>query len=71
MEHVTAAGLSCTEPECACAAIYSGPLAVGARACDDCKHGLRAHRIVTHGAYAADPYTGRMAEDFEIAPAFR
>lgn len=71
MKEISDASLSCNEHDCECSAIYSGPLAVGNRECGDCQHLLRSHRIAAHAAYAADPATGRMPDDFEIAPTFR
>jgi hypothetical protein len=71
MKRITAAGLKCGEHQCDCHAMYTGPLDVGAQECNACHHALLSHRIVTQAAYAADPETGRMADDFEIAPSFR
>ena len=71
MKNVFAAGIRCEVHQCQCAVAYSGPLDVGEQLCEECKHPLRSHRIHTHGASAIDPTTGRMADDFEIAPSFR
>jgi hypothetical protein len=71
MKEVTFAGLSCNQHGCDCSVMYTGPLDVGDGKCEECDHALRSHRIVTHAAYAVDPNTGRMADDFEIAPTFR
>jgi hypothetical protein len=70
MESLQAAGLRCER--CDCNAMYTGPVNVGAEAkCTECNHPLVGdHRIAVYGTMA-DPMTGAMPDDFEIAPEFR